>query len=31
MKRKEFSIDDGKSEDPDEDYNIEKDEDLLGI
>ncbi len=29
MKRKEFSINDGETEDPDEDYDIEKDEELL--
>jgi hypothetical protein len=31
MKRKEFSIADKESEDPDEDYDIERDEDLLEI
>jgi hypothetical protein len=31
MKRKEFSILDRGAEDPDEDYDIEKDEDLLDI
>jgi hypothetical protein len=29
MKRKEFSITDEETEDPDEDYDIEKDENLL--
>ncbi len=29
MKRKEFSITDKENEDPDEDYYIERDEDLL--
>lgn len=29
MKRKEFSISDRDTEDPDEDYDIEKDENLL--
>lgn len=29
MKRKEFSIMDKDSEDPDEDYELEKDEELL--
>jgi hypothetical protein len=31
MKRKEFSITDKETEDPDEDYDIEKDQDLLEI
>lgn len=31
MKRKEFSIEDGSGEDPDEDYELEKDEDLFEI
>ena len=31
MRRKEFSIEDRGAEDPDEDYEIEKDEELLEI
>jgi hypothetical protein len=31
MRRKEFSISDKGTEDPDEDYDIEKDSDLLEI
>ena len=31
MKRKEFSITDKETEDPNEDYDIEKDQDLLEI
>ena len=29
MKRKEFSIEDDRGEDPDEDYELEKDESLF--
>ncbi len=31
MKRKEFSINDGETEDPDEDYELEKDNSLFEI
>jgi|ADHF01.1.fsa_nt_gi hypothetical protein len=31
MRRKEFSIIDKENDDPDEDYELEKDEDLLEI